>query len=47
MKRSQRVIRHYQALVHSALTLDALIDQELAGSALASALPGPGEETTR
>lgn len=47
MKRSQRVIRHYQALVHSALTLDALIDQELAGSSLASGLPGPEKEAKR
>ena len=44
MKRSQRAIRRYQALVHSAITLDALIDQELAGSPLASALPGGAEE---
>jgi hypothetical protein len=36
MKRSQRIIRQYQALVHSAVTLDALIDQELADSPLAS-----------
>lgn len=43
MKRSQRVIRHYQALVHSAITLDALIDQELAGSPLAA----PHEGVTR
>ncbi|MFN5464517.1 MAG: hypothetical protein ACK40D_11310 [Cyanobacteriota bacterium] len=40
MKRSQRVIRRYQALVHSAVTLDALIDQELAGSPLSGAQPG-------
>lgn len=44
MKRSQRVIRHYQALVHSAVTLDALIDQELAGSPLAASHPGTREE---
>ncbi|MFN9546502.1 MAG: hypothetical protein ACK6AD_05450 [Cyanobacteriota bacterium] len=43
MKRSQRVIRQYQALVHSALTLDALIDQELADSPLGSSLGGPGK----
>lgn len=47
MKRSQRIIRQYQALVHSAVTLDALIDQELAASPLgggmgASAGPPPG-----
>ncbi len=41
MKRSQRVIRHYQALVHSAVTLDALIDQELTESPLASSRGGP------
>ncbi len=40
MKRSQRVIRRYQALVHSAVTLDALIDQELAGSPLSASQPG-------
>jgi hypothetical protein len=38
MKRSQRIIRQYQALVHSAVTLDALIDQELADSPLASSM---------
>ncbi|MEB3318224.1 MAG: hypothetical protein VKO39_08825 [Cyanobacteriota bacterium] len=46
MKRSQRIIRHYQALVHSAVTLDALIDQELAASPLASSMgasSGPAE----
>jgi hypothetical protein len=46
MKRSQRIIRQYQALVHSAVTLDALIDQELADSPLASSMaipPGPSE----
>ena len=35
MKRSQRILRQYLALVHSAVTLDALIDQELAASPLA------------
>jgi hypothetical protein len=43
MKRSRRVIRHYQALVLSAVTLDALIDQELLGSPLASSLRGTGD----
>jgi len=43
MKRSQRVIRQYQALVHSAVTLDALIDQELAGSPLPTSQPGGRE----
>lgn len=44
MKRSRRVIRHYQALVHSAVTLDALIDQELLGSPLvSSSLTGTGD----
>lgn len=42
MKRSQRSIRHDQDLVHSAGTLDALIDQELAESPLASSTPAPG-----
>lgn len=42
MKRSRRVIRHYQALVHSAVTLDALIDQELLASPLTSSLREPG-----
>jgi hypothetical protein len=41
MKRSQRVIRRYQALVHSAVTLDALIDQELAESPLTSSIAVP------
>lgn len=43
MKRSQRIIRQYQALVHSAVTLDALIDQELADSPLGSPRGGPGK----
>jgi hypothetical protein len=43
MKRSRRVIRHYQALVQSAITLDALIDQELIGGPLASSLTGIGD----
>jgi hypothetical protein len=46
MRRSQRIIRQYQALVHSAVTLDALIDQELADSPLASSMgtvPGSSE----
>jgi hypothetical protein len=41
MKRSQRVIRRYQALVHSAVTLDALIDQELADRPLGSPMGDP------
>lgn len=40
MKRSQRILRQYLALVHSAVTLDALIDQELAASPLPSAMGG-------
>ncbi|MGA1304107.1 MAG: hypothetical protein ACO3ZD_08700 [Cyanobium sp.] len=44
MKRSRRVIRHYQALVHSAVTLDALIDQELLGTPLASAFTASGDD---
>ncbi|MFN9645080.1 MAG: hypothetical protein ACK6BG_08185 [Cyanobacteriota bacterium] len=46
MRRSQRIIRQYQALVHSAVTLDALVDQELADTPLASstgAIPGSSE----
>lgn len=43
MKRSRRVIRHYQALVHSAITLDALIDQDLAGGSLGASLQGEGD----
>lgn len=31
LKRNRQVIRRYQAVVHSAVTLDALIDQELTG----------------
>jgi hypothetical protein len=41
MKRSQRIIRQYQALVHSAVTLEALIDQELAESPLTSSMAVP------
>jgi hypothetical protein len=29
LERNRRVVQRYQALVHSALTLDALIDQEV------------------
>ena len=29
--RNRRVVQHYQALVRSAVTLDALVDQELNG----------------
>ena len=43
MQRSQRIIRRYQALVHSAVTLDALIDQELADSSLASSMACPAK----
>lgn len=42
MRRSQRIIHQYQALVHSALTLDALIDQELAGSPLGTTMGASG-----
>jgi hypothetical protein len=41
MKRNQRIIRRYQALVHSAVTLEALIDQELAENPLASSRGAP------
>ncbi len=48
MKRSQRILRHYLALVHSAVTLDALIDQELAASPLPSSRGGgEGSAATR
>ncbi|MEB3242888.1 MAG: hypothetical protein VKO44_04555 [Cyanobacteriota bacterium] len=43
MKRSRQVIRRYQALVRSAVTLDALIDQELAGQPLPASMTGSGE----
>jgi hypothetical protein len=29
LERNRRVVQHYQALVRSAVTLDALVDQEL------------------
>jgi len=43
MKRSRQVIRRYQALVHSAVTLDALIDQELGGNPLPTSMTGVGK----
>jgi hypothetical protein len=43
MKRSRQVIRRYQALVHSAVTLDALIDQELGGNPLPTSMTGLGK----
>jgi hypothetical protein len=36
LERNRRVVQRYQALVRSAVTLDALIDQETAGSHLGS-----------
>jgi hypothetical protein len=46
MKRSQRIIRQYQALVHSAVTLDALIDQELSGCPLGTSVGMAGTDAT-
>ncbi len=46
MKRSQRILRQYLALVHSAVTLDALIDQELAATPLPSSMGG-GQEPSQ
>lgn len=34
LERNRRVVARYQALVRSAITLDALIDQEVSGRAL-------------
>ncbi len=31
LERNQRVVQHYQAVVRSAITLDALIDQDISG----------------
>jgi hypothetical protein len=33
LERNRRVVQHYQALVRSAVTLDALVEQEVAGQA--------------
>lgn len=34
LERNRRIVRYYQALVRSAVTLDALIDQEVGGDRL-------------
>ena len=34
LERNRRVVQHYQALVRAAVTLDALVDQELGDSQL-------------
>ncbi len=34
LERNRRVVQQYQALVRSAVTLDALVDQELGGGPL-------------
>ena len=33
LERNRRVVQHYQALVRSAVTLDALVEQEVGGQA--------------
>ncbi|TGG77181.1 MAG: hypothetical protein ERJ67_00090 [Aphanocapsa feldmannii 277cV] len=42
LERNRRVVKRYQALVHSAVTLDALVDQELGHSALGNPKTPPG-----
>jgi len=39
IERNRRVVQRYQALVRSAVTLDALVDQEVNGGFQASARP--------
>ncbi|MFM7311641.1 MAG: hypothetical protein ACKO0M_00465 [Cyanobium sp.] len=39
IERNRRVVQRYQALVRSAVTLDALVDQEVNGSFQAPAAP--------
>ncbi len=41
LERNRRVVLRYQALVRSAVTLDALVDQEVGGS-LQAREPGAG-----
>ena len=38
LERNRRVVQRYQALVRSAVTLDALVDQEVGGEAPTSKL---------
>ncbi|MCP9916973.1 hypothetical protein [Cyanobium sp. ATX 6F1] len=40
LERNRRVVQHYQALVRSAVTLDALIDQEVSSDAENPRAPG-------
>ncbi|MEB3255119.1 MAG: hypothetical protein VKJ05_01895 [Synechococcaceae cyanobacterium] len=43
LERNRRILQHYQALVRTATTLDALVDQELGGGlgqAVRAARPG-------
>ena len=39
IERNRRVVQRYQALVRSAVTLDALVDQELSGGFQSNANP--------
>ena len=41
LERNRRILQRYQALVRSAVTLDALVDQELGESFKAPANPKP------
>ncbi|MEB3349951.1 MAG: hypothetical protein VKO00_08030 [Cyanobacteriota bacterium] len=43
--RNRRVVQRYQALVRSAVTLDALLDQELGGGATRKIGPGFQEDS--
>jgi hypothetical protein len=40
LERNRRVVQRYQSLVHSAVTLDALVDQEL-GCETVTSFPSP------
>ena len=42
VSRNRRVIRRYRAVVQSAIAIDALVDQELSGSSLATVQDGGG-----
>ena len=44
IERNRRVVQRYQALVRSAVTLDALVDQEVNGSFQANGSPGAAQE---
>jgi hypothetical protein len=41
LERNRRIVQRYQSLVRSAVTLDALIDQEVAGDRLGETPQGP------